>query len=62
MTNLEGRRTFISLFVLICGVLGLSDYIAPEEIATIVNSGLEFAGTLGVIYYRYVASKQLNTN
>jgi len=61
MNYLDGKKTYLSLLILISGVLGLSTFILPEEIAILTDSVLKIAGTLGVVYGRYMALKPSNT-
>lgn len=53
-------KTIISLIVIVAGLVGLGDVFLPEEVATVVNAGLQIAGIAGAWYGRIVASGKVN--
>ena len=52
---LEGKKTYLGLIVALSGVLGLSKYIADEELTQILDLALELLGLLIAAYGRAVA-------
>jgi len=59
MKILEGKKTYISVIVLLVGFLGFADLVTPENVASIINGIFEIIGTLGVIYGRYNAKPKV---
>lgn len=55
---LDGKKTFISLAILLLGAFGLGDVISHEEASNIVNLVLELIGGVGVLYGRIKAKVQ----
>lgn len=52
---LEGKKTYIGLAVALIGVLGLTNYITPDETEQAMSLIFELAGILIAVYGRFVA-------
>jgi len=52
---MQGKKTYISLAVIVLGMFGASQYISEAEVATTVDAVLKLVGVAGVVYGRYVA-------
>lgn len=52
---LQGKKTYIGLALTLYGVLGISEYITPQETANVLNKIFELIGIAIAVYGRYSA-------
>jgi hypothetical protein len=57
MNKLEGKRTFISLAIILAGTLGIGDLFTEGEVAQIVDVIFQIVGLAGAVYGRLNAKK-----
>jgi len=55
MSLLEGKKTFVGLAIILCGVLGFAKYITNVEIENSANLIVELIGIAIAVYGRIVA-------
>jgi len=55
MNLLEGKKTYVSLAILLLGVVGFGDLISEGELAHGVDLVLQLIGLVGAVYGRAVA-------
>jgi len=58
MSKLDGKKTYISLALVLLGAFGYGDLITEGELAEIVNLVTQLIGAVGAIYGRYDASRR----
>jgi len=62
MKNLKnitnGRKTYISITVLILGLIGAGSIVTEADVAGLIDSTLQIIGIIGAIYGRYDASRR----
>ena len=51
----EGKKTYISLAVVLLGYFGFAELISQTELAASVDSVLQLIGVVGAVYGRIVA-------
>lgn len=54
---LQGYKTYIGLLVTLFGVLGLTKYVAPEDLDKALQLTFELLGIALAAYGRYKATK-----
>jgi len=50
---MQGFKTYIGLAVALAGVLGLTEYITPENLENVIRMSFEIGGILFAAYGRY---------
>lgn len=58
MKRLEGKKTYISVAVLIIGLIGAGDFITESDVSGLINAAMQIIGIVGAIYGRYDASRR----
>ena len=56
---LEGKKTYLSLVVILLGVFGLGDMISEGELADGVDLVLQLVGLVGAVYGRFKAKSKV---
>lgn len=50
---MKGYKTYIGLVVALSGVLGITKYITPENLESVIRMSFEIGGILFAAYGRY---------
>lgn len=57
MKRINGYKTYTGLVIALIGILGLTDYISPDQIGAVVKATFEITGIIFAAYGRYVTIK-----
>ena len=58
MDFLQGWKTNIGLITFVLGVLHISNFVMPEEAASVISAVFTIGGIVGVVYGRIMAYRR----